>query len=95
MKPILAYLKLFAIQIYRSENYGLIQTNYVLGKKFWEGIWVESHAPSLLLVIWEVAICGKTWFIYDCYGSQCGRSSKKTPWVSATMVLFFLDFFAH
>ena len=32
--------------IHECENCGLIQTNYVLGKLFWEGLTMESHAPS-------------------------------------------------
>ena len=32
--------------IHECENCGLIQTKYVLGKAVWEGLIVESHAPS-------------------------------------------------
>jgi hypothetical protein len=47
MKPILAYLKLFAIQIYTSVKIvASLRQNMFWGKLFWEGLIVEIHAPS-------------------------------------------------
>ena len=37
---------IYNTNIHECENYGIIQTNYVLGKLFWEGLTMESHAPS-------------------------------------------------
>ena len=47
IKPILAYLKLFAIQIYMSVRI-VVSFRQIMfwGKLFWEGLIVENHAPS-------------------------------------------------
>ena len=47
MKPILAYLKLFAIQIYMSVKImASFRQSMFWGKLFWVGLIVENHAPS-------------------------------------------------
>ena len=47
MKPILAYLKLFAIQIYMSVKIvASFRQTMFWGKMFWEELIAESHAPS-------------------------------------------------
>ena len=47
MKPILAYLKLFAIPIYISVRIvASFRQSMIWGKLFWEGLIMENHAPS-------------------------------------------------